>query len=86
MGFETIAIGRDKEKEQMAKKLGAIQYFDSNIENVAAELFKFGREVGNDDSNGKGAKVIIATVPSSKAMSSALGGMAANGKLCYRCF
>jgi D-arabinose 1-dehydrogenase-like Zn-dependent alcohol dehydrogenase len=78
MGFKTIAIGRGKEKEQMAKELGAIQYIDSTKQNVAEELLKYG---GGSDDSGKGAKVILATVPSSKAMSSALGGLAANGKL-----
>jgi len=84
MGYKTIAIGRGKDKEQMAKKLGDIHYIDSNIENVAVELFKHGGGGGgggNDDSNAKGAKAILATMPSSKAMSSALEGLAVNGKL-----
>jgi D-arabinose 1-dehydrogenase-like Zn-dependent alcohol dehydrogenase len=83
MGFKTIAIGRGKDKEQMAKKLGAIQYIDSNNQDVAGELLKYGgggEGRGNDDS-GKGANIILATVPSSKAMSSAIGGLASNGKL-----
>ena len=81
MGFKTIAIGRGKEKEQMAKELGAIQYIDSTEQNVAEELLKYGGGNDYDNSNGKGAKVILATVPSSKAMSSALEGLAINGKL-----
>jgi len=84
MGFKTIAIGRGKEKEQMAKELGAIQYIDSTKQNVAEELLKYGgggEGEGNDDSNRKGAKVILATVPNSKAMSSAIEGLAANGTL-----
>jgi len=81
MGFKTIAIGRGKEKEQMVKELGAIQYIDSTEQNVAEELLKYGGGNDNDNSNGKGAKVILATVPSSKAMSSALEGLAVNGKL-----
>jgi hypothetical protein len=36
--------------------------------------------------NVKGAKVILATAPSRKAMSSALEGLAVNRKLRYRCF
>ena len=83
MGFKTIAIGRGKDKEEMAKKLGAIQYIDSTNQDVVGELLKYGggEGEGGNDENGKGAKVILATVPSSKAMSSALGGLAVNGKL-----
>ena len=42
-------------------------------------MVKEAKEANND--SGKGAKVILATVPNSKAMSSALGGLASNGKL-----
>ena len=62
-----------------------LQDLINQFENVAEELLKYGGG-GNDDS-GKGAKVILATVPSSKAMSSALGGLAVQWKThCYRCF
>jgi Zn-dependent alcohol dehydrogenase len=86
MGFKTIAIGRGRDKEEMAKKLGAIHYIDSITQNVAEELFKFRGSGGNDSvidssnsvigsgGNGKGAKVILATALSSKAISSAFGG------------
>ena len=77
MGFKTIAIGRGKDKEETVKKLGAIHYIDSNSENPAQELPKYG---GSGDSGG-GAKVILATVPSAKAMNSVLGGLAVDGKL-----
>jgi D-arabinose 1-dehydrogenase-like Zn-dependent alcohol dehydrogenase len=70
MGFNTIAIGRGKDKEELARKLGARQYIDSRSQNAAEELTKLG-----------GAKVILATVPSGKAMSAILGGLAVNGKL-----
>jgi D-arabinose 1-dehydrogenase-like Zn-dependent alcohol dehydrogenase len=70
MGFNTIAIGRGKDKEEMAIKLGAIHYIDSQSQNAVEELAKMG-----------GAKVILATVPSGKAMSAVLGGLAINGKL-----
>src|SRR5216110_577771 len=68
MGFKTVAIARGKDKEPLAKKLGAIHYIDSREKNPAAELNKFG-----------GAKVIIATVTNADAMTAALGGLAANG-------
>ena len=70
MGFKTIAIARGKEKEEMVKKLGAIHYIDSESQNAAEELVKLG-----------GAKVILGTVPSGKAMNAILGGLGANGKL-----
>jgi D-arabinose 1-dehydrogenase-like Zn-dependent alcohol dehydrogenase len=69
MGFETIAIARGKDKESFAKKLGAKLYLDSESQNVAAELEKLG-----------GARVILSTVTSGKAVSAVLGGMGINGK------
>ena len=71
MGFNTIAIGRSKDKEEeLMKNLGAKQYIDSRSQNAAEELNKMG-----------GAKVILATVPSGKAMTEILAGLAANGKM-----
>jgi D-arabinose 1-dehydrogenase-like Zn-dependent alcohol dehydrogenase len=70
MGFTTVAIARGKDKEPLAKKLGAVHYIDSREKNPAAELNKFG-----------GAKVIIATVTNADAMTAALGGLAPNGVL-----
>jgi len=85
MGFKTIAIGMGKDKEEMAKKLGAIQYIDSTNQNIAEDLLKYGgagsSSIGNNGIGIGGAKVILATVPSAKAMSSVLGGLAVNGKL-----
>ncbi len=70
MGFKTVAIARGKDKEPLARKLGAWQYIDSQAQDAAAELVKLG-----------GAKVILATVTSGKAMSAVLGGLGVNGKL-----
>lgn len=71
MGFNTVAIGRSKDKEEeLAKKLGAKQYIDNRSQNAVEELNKLG-----------GAKVILGTVPSGKAMTEILGGLAVNGKL-----
>jgi D-arabinose 1-dehydrogenase-like Zn-dependent alcohol dehydrogenase len=69
MGFRTIAIARGKEKEPLAKQLGAAQYIDSETNDPAAELAKIG-----------GAKIILATVTNAKAMMAAMGGLALNGK------
>src|ERR1700680_2010860 len=70
MGFRTVAIARGKDKEPLAKKLGAKHYFDSESQNVAEELGKLG-----------GAKVILSTVTSGKAVNAVLGGLGVNGKL-----
>ena len=70
MGFETVAIARGKDKEALAKKLGARHYIDSRAQNVAEVLKGLG-----------GAKIILATVTSGKAMSATIGGLAIDGKL-----
>jgi len=70
MGCRTVAVARGSDKEALARKLGAHHYIDSNTQDVAAELGKLG-----------GAKVILATVTSPKAMSAAIGGLAVDGKL-----
>jgi D-arabinose 1-dehydrogenase-like Zn-dependent alcohol dehydrogenase len=70
MGFHTVAIARGKDKEPLARKLGASIYIDSQAQDQAVELQKLG-----------GAKVIIATVTSGDAMSAVQGGLAVNGTL-----
>ena len=70
MGFRTVAIARGMDKETLSRQLGASHYIDSRTQDPAAELFKLG-----------GAKVILATVTSGKAMSVVLGGLSVNGKL-----
>jgi len=70
MGLRTVAIARGKDKEPLAKKLGAWRYIDSTTQDPAAELVKLG-----------GAKVVLATVTNGKAMSAVLGGLAIDGKL-----
>ena len=69
-GYNVVAIGRGPANAALAKKLGASVYIDSQATNAAAELQKLG-----------GAKVILATAPSSKAMSSLVDGLGANGKM-----
>lgn len=70
MGFNTIAIARGKDKEALAKKLGAKHYIDSQAGDVAKELQKLG-----------GAKVLLSTVTSKEAINGALGGLGNNGEL-----
>jgi D-arabinose 1-dehydrogenase-like Zn-dependent alcohol dehydrogenase len=69
-GYQVAAIGRGPENGALAKKLGAQIYIDSAATNAAAELQKLG-----------GARVILATAPSSKAMSSLVDGLGANGTM-----
>lgn len=70
MGFNTVAIARGQDKAALAKELGAHHYIDSTTQNIAEELTQLG-----------GAKVILATVTSGKAMSAAVGGLGLNGKM-----
>jgi D-arabinose 1-dehydrogenase-like Zn-dependent alcohol dehydrogenase len=70
MGFKTIGIARGKDKEPLAKKIGAHHYIDSQSQDPAAELQKLG-----------GAKVILATVTDGGAMSAVQGGLGLNGTL-----
>jgi D-arabinose 1-dehydrogenase-like Zn-dependent alcohol dehydrogenase len=70
MGFKTVAMARGKDKEKLAKKLGAQHYIDSQAKDPAAELVRLG-----------GARIILATVTNGKAMSAVLGGLAIDGKL-----
>ena len=41
-GYRTVAIARGKDKEALAKKLGAFHYIDSQSQDPAAELQKLG--------------------------------------------
>jgi 2-desacetyl-2-hydroxyethyl bacteriochlorophyllide A dehydrogenase len=70
MGFVTVAIARGQDKAPLAKELGAHHYIDSEKQNVAEALQALG-----------GARVVLATVTSAKAMSAALGGLGVNGKM-----
>jgi D-arabinose 1-dehydrogenase-like Zn-dependent alcohol dehydrogenase len=69
-GYQVAAVGRGPETGALAKKLGASLYIDSKATNAAEELQKMG-----------GARVILATAPSSKAMSALVDGLGPNGKL-----
>jgi D-arabinose 1-dehydrogenase-like Zn-dependent alcohol dehydrogenase len=69
-GYKVAAIGRGPDNAALAKKLGASVYIDSQATNAAEELQKLG-----------GAQVILATAPSSKAMSELIDGLEPNGKL-----
>jgi D-arabinose 1-dehydrogenase-like Zn-dependent alcohol dehydrogenase len=69
-GYKVAAVGRGPENAALANKLGANVYIDSKATKAAEELQKLG-----------GAQVILATAPSSKAMSELIDGLGPNGKL-----
>ncbi len=69
-GYKVVAIGRGPENASLAKKLGASLYIDNKVTNAAEALQKLG-----------GAQVILATAPSSKAMSEVINGLGPHGKL-----
>jgi len=70
LGFRTVAVGRGKDKEPLARKLGACGYIDATTFNPAEELQRLG-----------GARVILATAPDSHAIASMVDGLGANGTL-----
>ena len=70
MGFNTVAIGRGKDKEALATRLGANHYVDAAAGDPAAQLTKLGF-----------AQVVLCTAPDSKAMAALVGGVKPGGKL-----
>jgi alcohol dehydrogenase len=69
-GFRTVAVNRGRDKEELARKLGASDYIDSAAEDPAKALTAMG-----------GAKAILATVTNGKAMQAIAGGLGPNGVL-----
>jgi D-arabinose 1-dehydrogenase-like Zn-dependent alcohol dehydrogenase len=69
-GFRTVAVNRGRDKEALARSLGAHDYIDSDATDPAAALQAMG-----------GAKAIIATVTSAPAMQAIAGGLGVNGTL-----
>jgi D-arabinose 1-dehydrogenase-like Zn-dependent alcohol dehydrogenase len=69
-GFRTVAVNRGRDKEELARKLGAHGYIDSAAENPAAALLAIG-----------GAKAILATVTSAEAMQAIAGGLGPTGTM-----
>jgi D-arabinose 1-dehydrogenase-like Zn-dependent alcohol dehydrogenase len=70
LGFITIAISAGKDKETLARKLGATHYIDAGRGDPAAALQKLG-----------GAHLILATAPSARAIAPLVGGLTPRGKL-----
>jgi D-arabinose 1-dehydrogenase-like Zn-dependent alcohol dehydrogenase len=70
LGYRTVAISRGEDSRELALKLGAHAYVNSDTTNPAQELQQMG-----------GAKAILATAPSGKAMSALIDGLGDRGKL-----
>jgi len=69
-GYKVAAVGRGSKNAALARKLGASVYIDTQSTDAVKALQDLG-----------GAQVILATAPSSKAMSALFDGLAPNGKL-----
>ncbi len=70
LGFRTVAIARGRDKERLARELGAHHYIDSEKQDPAQALQALG-----------GARVILATASNSEAMSRVIGGLGRDGQL-----
>jgi D-arabinose 1-dehydrogenase-like Zn-dependent alcohol dehydrogenase len=70
LGFRTVAVNRGRDKEELARSLGAHDYIDARSNDPAQAL----RDMG-------GAKAIIATVTSAEAMQAISGGIGVNGTI-----
>ena len=70
LGFHTVAIGKGRDKEKLAKDLGAHVYIDTAVDDAAAALRRMG-----------GARAILATAPSGSSMGPLVSGLATRGKL-----
>jgi D-arabinose 1-dehydrogenase-like Zn-dependent alcohol dehydrogenase len=70
LGFKTVAIGRGRDKEGLARQLGAHDYIDAGASDAAAELQRLG-----------GARVILATAPNAPAISALVDGLSVDGTL-----
>jgi len=70
LGFRAVAIARGADKEELAHKLGAHHFIDNAAEDVAAALNRLG-----------GARAVLATVTSAKAMTPVIDGLAVRGRL-----
>jgi alcohol dehydrogenase len=69
-GFRTVAVNRGREKEQLARSLGAHEYIDAERSDPAGALQALG-----------GATAIIATVTSAESMQGIVGGLGVNGTM-----
>jgi D-arabinose 1-dehydrogenase-like Zn-dependent alcohol dehydrogenase len=69
-GFRTVAIARGEDKRPLAQQLGAHDYIDSAKGDAGTQLAALG-----------GAKVVLATAPSARAIEDMIPGLAPGGQL-----
>ncbi|HEY2200629.1 MAG TPA: alcohol dehydrogenase catalytic domain-containing protein [Solirubrobacteraceae bacterium] len=70
LGFRVVAVNRGRDKEELARSLGAQEYIDTQSGDPAAALRALG-----------GARAILATVTDAAAMQAVIGGLGSNGTL-----
>lgn len=70
MGFRTVAISRGRDKEELARQLGAHEYIDTQEVPAGEGLQRLG-----------GADLVLATAPNAAAIESTLDGLKYRGKL-----
>ncbi len=70
LGYRVVAVNRGRDKEELARSLGAQEYIDTQAGDPAAALRTLG-----------GAKAILATVTDAAAMQAISGGLGSNGTL-----
>ncbi|HEY6484472.1 MAG TPA: alcohol dehydrogenase catalytic domain-containing protein [Steroidobacteraceae bacterium] len=70
LGFRVVAVNRGRDKEKLARSLGAQHYIDSEEGDPAAALNALG-----------GATAILATVTNAPAMQAIVGGLGVNGTM-----
>lgn len=70
MGFRTVAISRGADKAELARKLGAHDYIDTQVTGADAGLQALG-----------GADLVLATAPAADAINGTVGGLKSRGKL-----
>jgi D-arabinose 1-dehydrogenase-like Zn-dependent alcohol dehydrogenase len=69
-GFETVAVARGTDKEELARKLGAHEYIDSTDGDPSEKLQQLG-----------GVDLILSTITNAEAMAALFGGLRPDGKL-----
>lgn len=69
-GFQTVAIGRGTDKQELALKLGARAYIDTVTQDVTRELLSLG-----------GARAILATAPDTRSTAALVDGLSVAGRL-----
>lgn len=70
MGMRTVAISHSNNKKELAEKLGAQHFINTNQEDPVKALQELG-----------GAKLILATAPVSSAITAIVDGMGIDGKI-----